>query len=143
MPKPEERKTNPKPDAIPAVPAAPKPKAETIGVRLEEDLRKDVERICVEEKIPTAVLIRQAVQNYVGNPNRQRDQVLQSMAITRAQIERAQVAGVIPEETAARLLQELEDGRRTVKAEKRPRNPAPFRFPQAPFLHRLLWGDEE
>lgn len=138
MPKSEEAKNKQEPAAT-----EKKKKAEPMSFRLDEDMRKAVEDMCAQEKIPVGVLVRQALQNYIGSPARQRGQVLRSLAITRDEIEKARAAGVIPEDTAARLQGNLEDGQETVKAQKLPRKSKPFRFPQAPIIGQLLWGNDE
>jgi len=138
MAKTEERKNNQPPDVAPP---EKKRKAEATGVRLDEDVRKDVERICAQEGIPFGTLVRDAVKSYIGNPARQHGEVLRSMAITREQIERGKAAGFVPAEAADELLEKLEEVEQSVRDQKPAPKRKPFRF--RPPLNLLALGEDE
>lgn len=138
MPKTQEPKNNQPPDAAAA---EKKRKSDSTGVRLDEDVRKDVERICAQEGIPFSTLVQDAIKSFIGNPARQHGQVLRSMAITREQIERGKAAGFVPVEAADELLEKLEEVEQSVRDQKPAPKRKPFRF--RPPLVLLSLGEDD
>lgn len=136
---PKVEKPNPNPKT-PAEPAAKKPpKGDSRSVRFDDDLQKDVERVCSDEGIGLPELVRDAVRAFLVNPARQQQQMLRSVAITRGQVERARAAKVIPVETADELIEKLDEFEAAAQASNPGRKRKTFRFPP-PLVCR---GDEE
>lgn len=80
-------KSKKKPDAV-EVPT---------GVRLGEQLRSEVDALCEAQGIPMGTFIREAVELQVknGNPERPRQVLLRSLAITETHFEQALKLGVL------------------------------------------------
>lgn len=142
MPKTEERKNNPEPNAPPTEKKRKESKGDSTGVRLDESLRNDVERICTEEGIPFARFVQDAVKEHVTNPVRQRNLVLHSMTVARQEIEKAKQAEILPVEAVEEFLEQVKEDIAGVKSPPG-RTRKPFRFFPPLIPRTLLGGDDE
>lgn len=137
--KAEKPKVNPK---EPAEPATKKIKGESRSVRLDEELQKDVDQVCADEGIALPELVRDALRAHLVNPARQGQQLIRSVAITRAHVERAKAAKILPVETAVELLEKLDEFEAVAQGSNPGRKRKPFRF-LPPLLFRTLLDKDD